>query len=146
MKKIKFISFLFLTLFMCMCCDPDPVTPDYPVDITTEADLVGYWEFVSLDVPGEGVLTDCNADLVGWMDPWKGKVFWSIEFGAKADVFDKCVGQIRWDKDYNVGAGFVNIGGVIHSFDYLGDGLLKLDIPSLPPSAAGNLTLTLQLI
>jgi len=149
MKKIKFISFLFLTLFMCMCCEPDPIVPDYPANITTEADLDGYWEFVSLSVPATGIITECD-ELVGYMTLWYGKVLRSYEFTystLKVDVTDKCATEPLYpNRTYSVSGLDIVISGAHFPFTYNNiTGELMLQIPP-PDGGAGYLTITLQKI
>jgi hypothetical protein len=86
MKKILGITILFMTLFMCMCCDPDPIEPVFPDAIETAADLDGLWEFVSFQ-PDPGNTIDCSST-----EPWK----FTIDFDGSTQtciVTDLCGGE-----------------------------------------------------
>ena len=62
MKKVTYLlTIMFAVVLMSTsCCEDDPVVPD-PVEITT-ADLVGDWDFYSLEFNGE-LYTGCDVDL-----------------------------------------------------------------------------------
>jgi len=85
MKKILGITVLFMTLFMCMCCDPDPIEPVIPDTVETIADLDGVWEFVSLkNTSNNQFVTSCAL-----YSKWK----LNIEFDAATEtcvVTDLC--------------------------------------------------------
>ena len=52
--NLLFVLVLFIT--MGCGCEPDPIEPDYPMEITT-ASLDGTWEFVSAEFLGYSVST-----------------------------------------------------------------------------------------
>jgi hypothetical protein len=70
MKKVNYlIVLLFSLMFLNTSCEKEEIgTPDVPVDTTTvahgitAADLVGDWNFVSLDFNGD-IITECNQSL-----------------------------------------------------------------------------------
>lgn len=154
MKKIMSSQILFvLVLFISMgCgCEKDPIEPDYPMEITT-ATLNGTWEFVSLNVPGEGIVTECD-ELDGFMSTWPGQVLRTYDFNSateKVNISVKCTAVPTFypyeDLSYYVLGDDIIIGGVIHSIvDYDNvTGVLEILIQT--PTGGGWMNLTLQKI
>lgn len=154
MKKIMSAQILFVfVLFISMgCgCEPDPIEPDYPMEITT-ATLDGMWEFVNLNVPGFGDVTEC-AELTGWVAGWAGSVLLSFDFNATAETVtatSECTGLPLYDitnRNYWVDGTTLFIGGgpfpIISYDNVIGELILK--IPN-PDGGQGDLHVTLQKI
>lgn len=149
MKK-PFYVLMISILIMFVSCDKDsnePDDPEFPVEITTAADLDGHWEFVSLEVPGLdwSPVTECSG-LVAWVAGWTN-VLIIFDFDAsteKATITDICTGEHpRENATYYIDGNSIIIGGAVFSmipdgYDNL-TGELDLTIPNHPGT-----TLTVQ--
>ena len=150
-KSISLSTLLILVLFITMgCgCEKDPVEPDYPMEITTQT-LDGKWDFVSLTVPLQGTLTECDQLLPDWPG-WVGLVFRSYDFNSTAgtvDVTDKCAATPYWDDlSFSMtefgGDEYIVIEGESHLFTY--DNVAgELDLQIQDPDGGGYLVVKVK--
>jgi len=160
MKKIMSIQILFiLVLFISMgCgCEKDPIEPDYPMEITTAADLDGTWEFVNLYYPGVTRTNFTTCDDIAETARTDGKsLLLSFIFTSSTEavtVTDKCFETGMVDYIYNmVGNNTIEIrpdpytGPRTYSIVSYNNttGVLVLDIPV--PNSSDRPQLTLQKI